>query len=240
LLRAGKNKSNLPNIFNKEDVGYIQIKHGLPELITETVFENQTIEILLPSENEIVITQQTDQSYLITVKDMSDGTVILEETEDGVQDVKNKVRDLIKVYDRYILNTKIDGFESIPSVFNNKETITERIEKTITKTTNTSSGSVINVVADKINFVSHQSTKNFNLTDQLKYITPEDQLDINTNNYSVILGEELLTFLRLIQSFIRTHSHPYPNMSPTKTTLEEQILKYDLDSLLSKHITVSD
>ena len=239
LLRVGKHVPSDVNTFNTSDVGYIQMRHGIPDLVEETVTKNVTKEIILPSENEIVVTEN-EGIYNIELKDINDGKTITTVTASSVQEAKTQIRDITQVYERYLINTKLSEFDSIPKTFSNRKTITEQVETKVTKTTNTNSGSVINIVADRINLLSHESIKNFNMTSQPNYINIDDQSYINTNAFSIVLGEVLNEFLEIIQDAFYNHTHPYPNLPPTRIVSVEKVKNFDLEQLLSKHIKVTD
>lgn len=96
--------------------------------------------------------------------------------------------------------------------------------------------SCINLVADKINLLTHNSKTNFNLNDRKKLITEEEQLKIEQDAHPLVFGDELVEFLQNLISVIRTHTHPFAMDPPCFTEPQTKILNTDLNNLLSKSI----
>lgn len=96
--------------------------------------------------------------------------------------------------------------------------------------------SCINLVADKINLLTHNSKTNFKLNDRKKLITEEEQLKIEQEAHPLVFGDELVEFLQNLISVIRTHTHPFAMDPPCFTEPQTKILNTDLNNLLSKSI----
>jgi hypothetical protein len=96
--------------------------------------------------------------------------------------------------------------------------------------------SMINIVADRINLLSHDSRTNFTLNDRESLITDEEQLNIEKNAHPLVYGDELIDFLKQLIEVIKTHVHTFPLDPPCFTTPQTTVLSKDLDTMLSKSI----
>lgn len=99
--------------------------------------------------------------------------------------------------------------------------------------------SIINVVADRINLLSHDSKTYFNLTDPETLIKEEEIKHILENAHPLPYGDELINFLKQLIQVIRNHTHPFPMDPPCFKEQEEKILSTDLDEMLSKSIRIN-
>lgn len=99
--------------------------------------------------------------------------------------------------------------------------------------------SSINLVADRINLLSHDSKDVFNLNDQKSLITDEDMQDILVRAHQLPYGDELVSFLQKFIEVFRTHTHPFSMDPPCLTTPQQDVLSMDLTSMLSKSIRIN-
>lgn len=100
-------------------------------------------------------------------------------------------------------------------------------------------GSVINIVADRINLLSHKSRANWNLSDPDKLI-PDDEMErILSNNHPLVYGDELIAYLKRLISVIREHTHPWSQDPPCLNSTQREILSEDLDKMLSASVTTN-
>lgn len=99
--------------------------------------------------------------------------------------------------------------------------------------------SVINIVADKINLLSHKSTTQFKLTDRENLIKDGEIENIINKSHPLIYGDELVFFLKQLVELIRTHTHSFPLDPPTLTTPQSKILSTNLDEMLSKSVSIN-
>lgn len=99
--------------------------------------------------------------------------------------------------------------------------------------------SVINIVADKINLLSHQSKTSFKLNDRKELITDEEQLRINSEAHPMIYGDELVEFLKNLVELIRTHTHPFAYEPPCFDETHKKTLNTNIDDMLSKSIKIN-
>lgn len=100
-------------------------------------------------------------------------------------------------------------------------------------------GSVTNVVANKINLLSHDGVPSFNLTDRDNLITDEQMKRILENSSPLVYGDKLVSLLELIKEFVNNHSHPYNGLPPVKDKNTQEILTTNLQDLLSKNIRIN-
>lgn len=101
-------------------------------------------------------------------------------------------------------------------------------------------GSVINIVSDKINLLTHAGGKpNYNLSDKKKMISEEELKRIMDSAHPLPFGDELVNFLTLIKEYIATHVHPYHGMPSDKNKNVKDILNYDLNRLISNNIKIN-
>lgn len=96
--------------------------------------------------------------------------------------------------------------------------------------------SSINLVADRINLLSHDSRTPFTLNDRKSLITDEELVKILENAHPLIYGDDLVSFLKQLIEVIRTHTHPFAMDPPCFTTPQNKVLNTDLDNMLSQSV----
>jgi len=103
--------------------------------------------------------------------------------------------------------------------------------------------SIINLVADKINLISHKDENYFNLTDEKELIPESEMSNIMNSLHQVPLGDKLIELLEKIIIALYKHVHPMGGMPPVEDSSIAEIKPYGLDKLyeeiLSKHIRIS-
>lgn len=99
--------------------------------------------------------------------------------------------------------------------------------------------SQINVVADKINLLSHQSTTQFDLTDKKELVDDEAMEDIIKRAHALPYGDLLVDFMKLLIRSYATHVHSYPGNPPIQDDTFKQVLSYNLNSILSPSIKIN-
>lgn len=99
--------------------------------------------------------------------------------------------------------------------------------------------SVINVVADRINLLSHDSKTPFTLNNRKELITDQELKKILEQAHPLPYGDELVDFLKQLIEVIRTHTHPFSMDPPCFTTPQTKVLNTDLDSFLSQSIRIN-
>ena len=112
------------------------------------------------------------------------------------------------------------------------------VKEKITKLNTGKEGSVINVVASKINLLSYDSDSGviFDLTDPNELITNDTQKSINTAAHPLVYGDKLVEFLELVKNFIKNHTHTYHQNTPVDGPSKTNPLNFDLEKILNKNI----
>jgi hypothetical protein len=128
-------------------------------------------------------------------------------------------------------------------VFNREDPayIQLKYKKNITKEENQEASSLINIVSDKVNIVSHKDENLFDLTDEEQLINENDLENMMKMLHQVPHGDTLIKLLGVIINAILTHVHPYAGMEAVKSnyTLEAAEWLSKLDTILSKHVRIS-
>lgn len=99
-----------------------------------------------------------------------------------------------------------------------------------------SNGSVTNIVSNQINLISHANKENFKLLDPEQNITAEEQIKINSESHPIPKGDDLVDFLQLLRTVVANHVHPYPGLPSDKDSSVQQLLYFNLESLLNKNV----
>jgi hypothetical protein len=87
-----------------------------------------------------------------------------------------------------------------------------------TTTTPSIQGSVTNIVSNKINLLTYLGGSNFNLLNQDNLISDDDQINIISKAYSMLYGEIVLQYLRLLKNAFLNHVHAGNGLSPCDLT----------------------
>lgn len=101
---------------------------------------------------------------------------------------------------------------------------------------NDSKTSVVNVVANKINLISHDGEHTFDLTNPKGLITDEEQKEINSKAHPLVYGDKLIEFLELLRKYVNLHVHPYNGLPADPSQVKLDVLRFDLDTILNKNI----
>lgn len=110
------------------------------------------------------------------------------------------------------------------------------------KTNGYCDSSLINIVADRINLLTHDSATNFELNDKNELITYDELEKIFKEAHPLPYGDVLADYLKLLVDIFRTHTHTFAYKTPQFTKIEEQELdKFDdlYRSMLSKNILIN-
>jgi hypothetical protein len=102
--------------------------------------------------------------------------------------------------------------------------------------------SVVNVVADKINLISHQDTSSFgNVISDKDNLIKEGELDnVMSQLHRAVYGDELIMLLKKIVEALVNHTHPYPMISPTVDgTPMAELIGYPFESIISPNVRIS-
>ena len=104
---------------------------------------------------------------------------------------------------------------------------------------NNTYGSVTNIVANKINLISHEGETRYNVTNPDNLISDEVMLEIIQKNHPLVLGDYLIEFLNLLKDYAVGHVHPYNGMSPDPSEIVKKLVAFDLNKLISKNVTTN-
>ena len=104
-------------------------------------------------------------------------------------------------------------------------------------------GTVTNIVANKINLLTHKDgNPRFNLTNQDDLISNDEILKILDEAHPLMFGDKVLEFLKLIKDALNNHVHPYHGKKwedlGSNTTIKD-MNQFNLDELLSKNIRIN-
>ena len=99
--------------------------------------------------------------------------------------------------------------------------------------------SVVNIVGDRINLLSHDSGTYFDLGDRKDLITDETLLDILDRAHPLVYGDKLIEFLKKFIMIFMTHQHAWAQLPPNLLEPHKEILKTDLDAMLSQVIRIN-
>ena len=102
--------------------------------------------------------------------------------------------------------------------------------------------SVINVVADKINLISHKDSNQFGekLTNREQLVLEGEIDNIMSQLHRSVYGDELVNLLKLIVKALSTHTHSYSMLPPTIIGTElEELQGYPYEKLLSPNVRIS-
>lgn len=99
--------------------------------------------------------------------------------------------------------------------------------------------SAINIVADRINLLSHDSSGHFTLNDPKKLITDEEMLKILKTAHPLPYGDVLVGILKFLFEFIRTHTHSMSMLPPCVNVDFNKLFEKRLGDLLSQSIRIN-
>ena len=94
------------------------------------------------------------------------------------------------------------------------------------------------IVADKINILSNVSSP-FKTNDREKLITDEEMQKIISEAHQLPYGDLLVNFLTKFVKVFATHTHPYPGDPPCKPEDFNEVINYDLNTILNENIRIN-
>lgn len=114
---------------------------------------------------------------------------------------------------------------------------------TIDDNNNEVKGTVTNIVASKINFITHEyGQPRFKLNDQNEMISEDEILQIIKKAHPLAFGDLLVEYLKLQREAFINHVHPYHGKKAQDLSGSEDIDKYlefNIESILSKNIRIN-
>lgn len=114
-----------------------------------------------------------------------------------------------------------------------------RYKKFLDKKNDNELKSVINVVADRINLLSHDSTNYFDTLTTSELVDDETLEKVLEKAHPLPYGDVLIDYLKSLVRIIREHVHPMSMLPPVFNQADVSILSKDLDKMLSKTIRIN-
>jgi hypothetical protein len=101
--------------------------------------------------------------------------------------------------------------------------------------------SVVNVVADKINIISHKDDEKHKITDNKTLIDELELSDIMEKLHEVPYGDLLVKFLKTFVFAFITHTHPIGGTPPTQSASFSKLMdEYaNIDDIISPNVRIS-
>tara|TARA_R110002110_G_scaffold31536_2_gene110914 strand:+ start:21 stop:1340 length:1320 start_codon:yes stop_codon:yes gene_type:complete len=147
--------------------------------------------------------------------------------------INSSALDILKEFPNYDEDGKTAVYSITPTEA--KETITE--VKLVANDEKKSS--VINIVADKINLISHIGDNTYELSNPKSLITDDEQEVINNTAQPLVYGNHLLKFLELVKEYINEHVHAYHGIPADNGSVKLNVLRFDLNKILNKNINTN-
>lgn len=102
--------------------------------------------------------------------------------------------------------------------------------------------SVVNVVADRINLISHNGAEkesDVTVTDNQELMTTQSIENFTSNGQRMVYGDDLITFLNKFRDVFRDHTHHWSNDPQVTVTKDDDFWNKDLNELLCKTIRLA-
>jgi len=101
-------------------------------------------------------------------------------------------------------------------------------------------GSITNVVASKINLLTHaEGSPRFSLTNQDTMLSDEEMLKVLEEAHPLAFGDVVIEFMSLVKEFVASHVHPYHGVPSDPTKNVNDILNFDFNRMVSKNIRIN-
>jgi hypothetical protein len=244
LLRAGKHQKDNKVVFNTQDPAYVQIRHGISNASKENKTKRVFIEEVIPP-THIINVFISNTRLEIKVFNFTNNSIVREfnqtyaNREQVLLAAKEQITFFQALYPKWKLISIDPEISKLPKDFPNNVRIIQKDEPIKDQNEfDQFAGSVINIVAEKINLLSHKGSNGFKLADPEKMITEDAQLEINTNSHPMVHGDKLVDFLKLVKTFIETHVHPYAGLPTDPDANVKNISNFNLEDLIDKNIRI--
>jgi len=99
--------------------------------------------------------------------------------------------------------------------------------------------SSINIVADRVNILSHDSIDYFKLGDRKNLISDDEMDKILKQAHELPYGDVLVKFLKKFIDVFNRHTHPYNRLPPSLNEADIQALEPNWDNMLSKSVRIN-
>lgn len=96
-----------------------------------------------------------------------------------------------------------------------------------------------NIVADRINLISHDSIEHFDLGDRKNLISDKEMENILNKAHELPYGDVLVEFLKEFIDIFKRHTHPYSGMEPRLNEADTNALKPDWSKMVSKSVRIN-
>lgn len=99
--------------------------------------------------------------------------------------------------------------------------------------------SSVNIVADRINLLSHDSKDYFDLGDRKDLITDKEMENILSKAHELPYGDVLVDFLKKFIDVFNRHTHPFSGKEPSLNAADTQTLAPNWENMLSKSVRIN-
>lgn len=100
--------------------------------------------------------------------------------------------------------------------------------------------SAINVVADRINLLTHDTRTPFHLNDKKELVSDEEMEKIMREGHPIAYGDEIVRLLKEIREILLHHVHPFPLLPPVwREDHETKLNNEDLNKILSQGVRIN-
>lgn len=206
---------NLPeNRYVETDINRTEV------FINATNFKTGTIISQYENENGFI----GSQSRIIALDAVK---VFIDSIKGNRWRIRSTANDIITIY---------GGSNGVANSNNKPIEVKKKIKEVKLVKNKPKNNSVINVVANKINLLSHDGEHTFNLTDPENLISDNEQEKINSDAHPLVYGDTLVEFLQLVKKYVSLHVHPYHGLPSDPSTVTTDVLNFPLDTILNKNI----
>ena len=205
------------NRYSQDDINRTEL------FITVTDANTGDLKISFENENSFIGSTSRDQA-------LSAAKIFIDLNRGSKWKIKSKAFDLINIYKG---NDGMAMFDAVPVE------VKKKIKEIKVVKNKSEKSSVINIVANKINFISHDGEHTFELANPKELITDDEQEKINNEAHPVVYGDVLMEFLELMKKYVQLHVHPYHGLSPDPSTVTTDVLRFDLNKILNKNINTN-
>lgn len=206
---------NLPeNRYTETDINRTEV------FINATNFKTGTIISQYENENGFI----GSQSRIIALDAVK---VFIDSIKGNRWRIRSTANDIITIY---------GGSNGVANSNNKPIEVKKKIKEVKLVKNKPKNNSVINVVANKINLLSHDGEHTFNLTDPENLISDNEQEKINSDAHPLVYGDTLVEFLQLVKKYVSLHVHPYHGLPSDPSTITTDVLNFPLDTILNKNI----
>lgn len=252
---SGKNRNEL----NKENIGYLQMRNPV-EFLSSEVEEVVVEKISIPPEYSInvnitplksngSIVSETDENveeFQVSIQKVNKENVptlnlsgVYSTLIGAVTYVKEQISIITNGSEKWLLTTESNTIQKeYVSNFNYSDI--KEVKKTIKSKPLTSvkktKDSIINVVADRINLISHDGSHVYDLINNGELIDNNTQKKIQQKAQSIVYGEKLVEFLQLVKNYALNHIHNYHAQPSSPEDSKINLQDFDLESILNKNI----